>query len=54
MSYLNAIAHMFGSKGTRMETIRQAVTEIWVPQVWQPPARPDRDDNAPPAWRAEG
>ena len=33
----------------RMEKIRQAVTEIWVPQVWQPPARPpahpDRDDN---------
>ena len=24
----------------RMEKIRQAVTEIWVPQVWQPPARP--------------
>ena len=23
----------------RMEKIRQAVTEIWVPQVWQPPAR---------------
>ena len=23
-----------------MEKIRQAVTEIWVPQVWQPPARP--------------
>ena len=22
-----------------MEKIRQAVTEIWVPQVWQPPAR---------------
>ena len=27
----------------RMEKIRQAVTEIWVPQVWQPPAqRPAR------------
>ena len=24
----------------RMEKIQQAVTEIWVPQVWQPPARP--------------
>ena len=24
----------------RMEKIRQAVTEIWVPQVWQPPAQP--------------
>ena len=23
----------------RMEKIHQAVTEIWVPQVWQPPAR---------------
>ena len=23
-----------------MEKIRQAVTEIWVPQVWQPPAHP--------------
>ena len=23
----------------RMEIIRQAVTEIWVPQAWQPPAR---------------
>ena len=29
----------------RMEKIRQAVTEIWVPQVWQPPARP------PGPWR---
>ena len=42
----------------RIEKIRQAVTEIWVPQVWQPPAqppaRPDRDDNTPPARRAEG
>ena len=28
-----------------MEKIHQAVTEIWIPQVWQPPARPDRDDN---------
>ena len=41
-----------------MEKIHQAVTEIWVPQVWQPPARPparpDRDDNTPPARRAEG
>ena len=27
----------------RTEKIHQAVTEIWVPQVWQPPARP-------PAW----
>ena len=24
----------------RMRKIHQAVTEIWVPQVWQPPARP--------------
>ena len=24
----------------RMEKIRQAFTEIWVPQVWQPPTRP--------------
>ena len=46
----------------RMDKIGQAVTEIWVPQVWQPPARPpthppaspDRDDNTPPARRAEG
>ena len=29
----------------RMEKIRQAVTDIWVPQVWQPPARP------PGPWR---
>ena len=28
------------SSELRMEKIRQAVTEIWVPQVWQPPARP--------------
>ena len=36
-----------------MEKIRQAVTEIWVPQVLQPPARPpgrpNRDDNTPPS-----
>ena len=38
----------------RMEKIHQAVTEIWVPQIWQPPARQDRDDNTPPARRAEG
>ena len=37
-----------------MEKICQAVTEIWVPQVWQPPDRPNRDDNTPPARRAEG
>ena len=41
----------------RIEKIRQSVTEIWVPQVWQPPARPpadpDRDDNTPPALRAD-
>ena len=41
-----------------MEKIRLAVTEIWVPQVWQPPARPparpDHDYNTPPARRAEG
>ena len=24
-----------------IEKIRQEVTEIWVPQVWQPPARPE-------------
>ena len=24
----------------RTEKIRQAVTEMWVPQIWQPPARP--------------
>ena len=29
----------------QMEKIHQAVTEIWVPQVWQPPARP------PGPWR---
>ena len=29
----------------RTEKIHQAVTEIWVPQVWQPPARP------PGLWR---
>ena len=29
----------------RMEKIHQAVTEIWVPQIWQPPARP------PEPWR---
>ena len=28
------------STEVRMEKIHQAVTEIWVPQVWQPPARP--------------
>ena len=34
----------------RMEKIRQAVTEIWVPQVWQPPARPAaRKPAHPPA-----
>ena len=31
----------------RMEKIRQAVTEIWVPQVWQLPAWPLA---CPPAW----
>ena len=30
----------------RMEKIPQAVTEIWVPQVWQPPAQPP---SRPPA-----
>ena len=30
----------------RMEKIHQAVTEIWVPQVWQPPAHPDRDSSS--------
>ena len=34
----------------RMEKIHQAVTEIWVPQVWQPPARPPtRPPARPPA-----
>ena len=33
----------------RMEKIRQAVTEIWVPQVWQPPARPPA--RPPEPWR---
>ena len=37
----------------RMEKIRQAATEKWVPQVWQTPARPDRDANNPPARWAE-
>ena len=32
-----------------MEKIRQAVTEIWVPQVWQPPARPPA--RPPGLWR---
>ena len=37
----------------RMEKIRQAVTKIWVPQVWQPPARPPgRQAARPPGpWR---
>ena len=42
----------------RMEKIHQAITEIWVPRVWQPPFRPpahlDRDDNTSPARMAEG
>ena len=34
----------------RMEKIHQEVTEIWVPQVWQPPARPPaRPPTHPPA-----
>ena len=33
----------------RMEKIHQAVTEIWVPQVWQPPARPPACTPGP--WR---
>ena len=33
----------------RMEKIRQAVTEIWVPQVWQPPAQPPARPPGP--WR---
>ena len=49
-----------------MEKIRQLVTEIGVPQAWQPsarlpdrlpsrpPARPDRDDNTPPAGGLRG
>ena len=28
----------------RIMKIREAVTEIWVPQVWQPPARPNCDN----------
>ena len=37
----------------RMEKIHQAVTEIWVPQVWQPPARPPGHPAARPPgpWR---
>ena len=37
----------------RMEKIRQAVTDIWVPQVWQPPARPPAHPTARPygPWR---
>ena len=33
----------------RMEKIRQAVTEIWVPQVWQPSAQPP--PRPPRPWR---
>ena len=33
----------------RMEKIHQEVTEIWVPQVWQPPARPPARPPGP--WR---
>ena len=33
-------AGLDNSTELRMEKICQAVTEIWVPQVWQPPARP--------------
>ena len=33
----------------RMEKIHQAVTEIWVPQVWQPPTRPPA--RPPGLWR---
>ena len=32
-----------------MEKIHQAVTDIWVPQVWQPPAQPPARPPAP--WR---
>ena len=37
----------------RMEKIHQAVTEIWVPQVWQPPAWPPAHPPARPPgpWR---
>ena len=37
----------------RTDKILQAVTEIWVPQVWQPPARPPtRPPASPPGpWR---
>ena len=33
----------------RTEKIHQAVTEIWAPQVWQPPARPPA--RLPGPWR---
>ena len=32
----------------RMEKIHLAITEIWVPQVWQPPARPHARQPARP------
>ena len=35
----------------RTEKIHQAVTEIWVPQVWQPPARPPAHPPARPSAR---
>ena len=38
-------AGLDNSTELRMEKIRRAFTEIWVPQVWQPPARP------PGPWR---
>ena len=35
----------------RTVKIHQAVTEIWVPQVWQPPARPRRQyPSSPQGW----
>ena len=47
--YQCTTAGLDNSTELRAEKIHQAVTEIWVPQVWQPPARPDRDNNAPQA-----
>ena len=38
----------------RIDKIHRPVAEIKVPQIWQPPARPDHDDYTPPARRAEG
>ena len=37
----------------RTEKIRQAVTEIWILQIWHPPACPDHYDNTPQPWRVK-